>query len=89
MRLRGCRLGGGVLLVVQPLLSEPHRTVEHSCNEAGLEASVTLRSRKPFGPVLRKKAAGPPGAGIAPGRREEKLVIVRADLTHPGVRAPG
>lgn len=74
---------GGVLLIVHSVLSGPHRTVAQ-LREAGLKAAVTLRSRKPFGPVLRSQAAWLEERGlIAPGQREEELVIVRADLVPP------
>lgn len=45
----------------------------------GLEARVTARSGQPFGPVLRSRAAWLEKRGlIAPGQREEELVVVRA-----------
>lgn len=74
---------GGVMLIVHSALSGPYRTLGR-LREAGLEAAVVRRSRKPFGPVLRSRAAWLEERGlIEPGQREEELVVVRADLAQP------
>ncbi|MEJ8672360.1 MULTISPECIES: HemK2/MTQ2 family protein methyltransferase [unclassified Streptomyces] len=71
---------GGVLLVVQSVLSRPGRTVSH-LRDAGLKASVTRRRVVPFGPVLRTREDWLRQHGLlsAPDQREE-LVVVRAEL---------
>lgn len=75
---------GGVMLIVHSALSGPHRTLGQ-LREGGLEAEVARRSRKPFGPVLRRRAAWLEERGlIEPGQREEELVVVRADLAPRG-----
>jgi release factor glutamine methyltransferase len=74
---------GGVLLLVQSAISRPDRTI-HMLREAGLKAAVTARSTQPFGPVLRRRSSWLEDRGlIAPGEREEELVVVRADLVVP------
>lgn len=69
----------GVLLLVQSALSGPPATLGQ-LRAAGLKASVVARRRQPFGPVLRDRAAWLEQRGvIAPGQREEELVVIRAD----------
>ncbi|MFC4496542.1 HemK2/MTQ2 family protein methyltransferase [Streptomyces ovatisporus] len=75
---------GGVMLIVHSALSGPYRTLGQ-LREGGLKAAVVRRSRKPFGPVLRGRAAWLEERGlIEPGQREEELVVVRADLAPRG-----
>ncbi|MGP4003833.1 HemK2/MTQ2 family protein methyltransferase [Streptomyces sp. 8N706] len=70
----------GMLLLVHSDLSGPARTVQ-MLRGAGLKASVVARRRQPFGPVLLSRAPWLEEQGlIAPGRREEELVVVRADV---------
>ena len=74
----------GVLLIAQSALADAGRTVE-LLREAGLRAAVTARAVQPFGPVMRSQAPWLEARGlIAPGRREEELVIVRGDFVRPG-----
>jgi release factor glutamine methyltransferase len=70
---------GGTLLVVHSAICGTERTME-LLREAGLKAAVTARGRQPFGPLLRARAGWLERRGlIAPGEREEELVVVRAD----------
>ncbi|MFI9583941.1 HemK2/MTQ2 family protein methyltransferase [Streptomyces sp. NPDC052236] len=70
---------GGTMLLVHSALCGPDLTL-HMLGEAGLKASVVARRRQPFGPVLSARAAWLEAQGlIAPGQREEELVVVRAD----------
>lgn len=80
---------GGVVLIVHSALCSPERTLR-ALRAGGLEARVTARSRQPFGPVLRSRAAWLEERGlIAPGQREEELVVVRARLEPSGTPPPG
>ncbi|WP_374984606.1 HemK2/MTQ2 family protein methyltransferase [Streptomyces fradiae] len=68
----------GVLLLVHSALSGVEPTVER-LERAGLRATVVRRASVPFGPVLRSRTEWLERRGlIAPGQREEELVIVRA-----------
>ena len=68
---------GGVLLVVFSALSGVDQTLDQ-LTEAGLDASVVARTIEPFGPVMTSRAALLEARGvIAPGQREEELVVVR------------
>lgn len=70
---------GGVFLTVHSSLCGSSRTLR-MLREAGLKAAVVARRRQPFGPVLRSRARWLEDRGlIAPGQREEELVVVRAD----------
>ena len=70
---------GGVFLTVHSGLCGPSRTLR-MLRASGLKAAVVARRRQPFGPVLRSRARWLRERGlIAPGEREEELVIVRAD----------
>lgn len=76
---------GGTFLLVHSVLCGPQRTLR-LLREAGLKAAVVARRRQPFGPVLDARAPWLEERGlIAPGQREEELVVVRADR----VPAPG
>lgn len=71
----------GVLLIVHSALCGPSLTLER-LRERGLKAAVVARRSQPFGPVLQGRAAWLEERGlIAPGQREEELVIIRADNT--------
>lgn len=75
---------GGVLLLVHSSLCGEARTLS-LLEEAGLEAAVAARAKQPFGPVLRRRARWLEDEGlIAPGEREEELVVVRADRIRSG-----
>ncbi|HEX5568390.1 MAG TPA: HemK2/MTQ2 family protein methyltransferase [Streptomyces sp.] len=70
---------GGTLLLVHSDLCGTETTLAR-LRRQGLEPSVAARRDVPFGPVLRARAAWLEGRGlIAPGRRTEELVVIRAD----------
>jgi release factor glutamine methyltransferase len=74
----------GTLLVVHSAICGTERTLA-LLREAGLKAAVTARGRQPFGPLLRARAGWLERRGlIAPGEREEELVVVRADAPASG-----
>ncbi|PXY21784.1 methyltransferase [Prauserella sp. PE36] len=69
----------GFLLLVQSELSGVDETVG-ALRTAGLKTSIVARRRIPFGPVLRGRARFLEERGlIEPGRRDEELVVIRAD----------
>jgi release factor glutamine methyltransferase len=69
---------GGVLLVVQSDIIGVARTLERM-RAAGLEPDVVLRRRGPLGPLMRERVAHLEAARLlAPGCREEDVVVVRA-----------
>ncbi|PYC88406.1 methyltransferase [Streptomyces tateyamensis] len=68
---------GGSVLIVQSALADVSATLA-LLREGGLRASVVARRRQPFGPVMTARAALFERLGlIAPGQREEALVVVR------------
>lgn len=68
----------GVLLLVHSALCGVERTLR-DLRRRGLTASVEDRRRQPFGPVLQAHAPWLEERGlIAPGQREEELVVIRA-----------
>lgn len=68
--------GGVLLMVFSSLCGEDHAL--ERLEAAGLTATVVQRSRQPFGPVLRARAAMLEIRGlIEPGQRWEELVVVR------------
>ncbi|MCM2577177.1 HemK2/MTQ2 family protein methyltransferase [Streptomyces meridianus] len=76
----------GVLLMVHSALCGPDLTLERM-RRSGLKATVVARRRQAFGPVLHSRAAWLEDRGlIAPGQREEELVIIRADHAVASVR---
>jgi release factor glutamine methyltransferase len=70
---------GGTLLLVQSEFAEPRETLGAlAC--AGLDAEVIARQWIPFGPVLSSRAEWLEETGrLEPGRREEELLVIRAD----------
>ncbi|BBZ68006.1 methylase [Mycolicibacterium insubricum] len=70
---------GGTLLVVQ----SEYAGIDDSLGrlrDAGLQAKIVAAHTIPFGPVLFSVADGLQSAGrLAPGRRTERLVVIRAD----------
>lgn len=69
----------GFLLMVHSELSDPDASL-NQLRAGGLRADVVLRSRIPFGPVLRGRADFLERQGlIRPGQRDEGLVVIRAD----------
>jgi release factor glutamine methyltransferase len=73
--------GGGTMLIVQSEFSG----VEQSLVELrshGLDAEILLWQWVPFGPVLTSRAQWLESIGwLQEGRREEELVVIRADKT--------
>ncbi|MEU8591696.1 HemK2/MTQ2 family protein methyltransferase [Streptomyces sp. NPDC048664] len=70
---------GGVLLMVQSGLSGTDTTLR-SLTRSGLRATVSDRTRVPFGPVLRARRAWLREHHlIAPEQELEELVIIRAE----------
>jgi release factor glutamine methyltransferase len=69
---------GGILLLVHSSLSDTEATVR-ALNERGLRTDIVARHRGALGPLLRARAPLLEARGIlAPGQREEDVVIVRA-----------
>jgi release factor glutamine methyltransferase len=69
---------GGVLLVVHSSLCGTDSTLTQ-LREQGLRAEVVVRHRGSLGPLLRARAAElERRAVLAPGQREEEVVVVRA-----------
>ncbi|MGA9516233.1 MAG: hypothetical protein WBV51_22115, partial [Pseudolabrys sp.] len=71
--------GGGTLLVVQSEFAGPRSTLA-ALASAGLDAEVVAYQWIPFGPVLTSRAEWLEETGrLEPGRREEELLVIRAD----------
>lgn len=71
---------GGVLLVVHSSINGTARSLE-LLERAGLIGDVAARHRGPFGPILTARAPVLEERGlIAPGQRDEEVVIVRGRL---------
>ncbi|MFT2015531.1 HemK2/MTQ2 family protein methyltransferase [Streptomyces sp. 796.1] len=69
---------GGLLLLVHSALCGPEETLLR-LTSAGLDASVSERTRIPFGPVLRERWAWLRERGLlAPWDESEELVVIRA-----------
>jgi release factor glutamine methyltransferase len=69
---------GGVLLVVHSALCGTDSTLA-MLRDRGLHAEVILRHQGSFGPLLRARAAVLEDRDVlAPGQREEEVVVVRA-----------
>jgi release factor glutamine methyltransferase len=70
---------GGTLLLVQSEFAGPRQTLAQLAS-SGLDAEVIARQWIPFGPVLSSRAQWLEETGrIEPGRREEELLVIRAD----------
>ena len=70
---------GGSMLLVQSEFANISRSLR-SLRAAGMTANVVLRQRIPFGPVLNDRAVWLEDTGrLTPGRRNELLVVIRAD----------
>jgi release factor glutamine methyltransferase len=70
---------GGTLLLVQSEFAVPRETLA-ALASAGLDAEVVAWQWIPFGPVLSARAEWLEDIGrLEPGRREEELVVIRAD----------
>jgi release factor glutamine methyltransferase len=69
---------GGALLMIHSSLCGEQATVERLA-ATGLEVDVPLRSRGPLGPLMLARVAQLEASGaLAPGEREEELLVVRA-----------
>lgn len=70
---------GGSFLVVQSEFAVPRQTLA-ALASAGLDAEIVAYQWIPFGPVLESRAAWLEDTGrLEPGRREEELVVIRAE----------
>jgi release factor glutamine methyltransferase len=70
---------GGTLLVVQSEFAGPRSTLA-ALASARLDAKVVAYQWIPFGPVLTSRAEWLEETGrLEPGRREEELLVIRAD----------
>jgi release factor glutamine methyltransferase len=77
--VRELLVSGGSLLLVQSEFAEPRRTLEALASQ-GLDAEIVAWQWIPFGPVLSSRAQWLEDTGrLEPGRREEELVVIRAD----------
>ena len=78
-RCATCSLDGGTLLVVQSEFAVPRERLAALAG-VGLDAEVVAYQWIPFGPVLSARAGWLEDTGrLEPGRREEELVVIRAD----------
>jgi release factor glutamine methyltransferase len=69
---------GGVLLLVHSSLCDTGRTLA-ALRDGGLRAEVAFRRRGPVGPLVRARAPALEARGLlAPGQRDEEVVVVRA-----------
>jgi release factor glutamine methyltransferase len=70
---------GGSMLIVQSEFAVPRETLER-LSGTGLDAEVIGWQWIPFGPVLLSRAEWLEETGrLEPGRREEELLVIRAD----------
>jgi release factor glutamine methyltransferase len=70
---------GGTMLLVQSEFAEPRKTLAALASH-GLDAEILAWQWIPFGPVLSARAQWLEDTGrLEPGRREEELVVIRAD----------
>jgi release factor glutamine methyltransferase len=71
---------GGSLLLVQSEFANPRQTLA-DLSAAGLDAEIIAWQWIPFGPVLNSRAEWLEETGrLDPGRREEELLVIRADM---------
>lgn len=70
---------GGTLLLVQSEFAGARETLG-ALAAVGLDAEIVARQWIPFGPVFSSRAAWLEETGrLEPGRREEELLVIRAD----------
>ena len=70
---------GGTLLLVHSALAGVQQSLD-SLKWAGMDAKVVASKWIPFGPVMTARANWLESVGLIPhGRREEELVVIRAD----------
>jgi release factor glutamine methyltransferase len=75
----GMLADGGTLLLVQSEFAAPRETLAQLAS-TGLDAEVVAWQWIPFGPVLTSRAEWLEETGrLEPGRREEELLVIRAD----------
>jgi release factor glutamine methyltransferase len=68
---------GGVLLIVHSEVCGIDATLD-AMRGGGLDAGVVVRHRGPRGPLMRERVEHLEGQGLlAPGRREEEVVVLR------------
>ncbi len=77
--MRELLAAGGTMLLVQSEFAEPRKTLAALAG-SGLDAEILAYEWIPFGPVLSARAQWLEDTGrLEPGRREEELVVIRAD----------
>jgi release factor glutamine methyltransferase len=77
--MRGLLADGGTMLLVQSEFAEPRKTLA-ALASSGLDAEILAWEWIPFGQVLSARAQWLEDTGrLEPGRREEELVVIRAD----------
>ena len=70
---------GGTLLLVHSALAGVQQSLD-SLKWAGMDAKVVASKCIPFGPVMTARATWLESVGLIPrGRREEELIVIRAD----------
>ena len=70
---------GGTMLIVQSEFAGAQKSLG-GLRDGGLHAEVVMTQLIPFGPVLNARAGWMESVGMLPvGRREEELVVIRAD----------
>jgi len=70
---------GGTMLIVQSEFADIDQSLRR-LRSGGLRAEVVLSQLIPFGPVLAARASWMESIGTLPvGRREEEIVVIRAD----------
>jgi len=70
---------GGSLLLVHSALAGVQQSLD-TLRSSGMSAEVIASKWIPFGPVMSARANWLEGTGLIPyGRREEELVVIRAD----------
>lgn len=75
----GLLADGGTMLLVQSEFAGPRQTLAQLAS-SGLDAEVIAWQWIPFGPVLSSRAQWLEDTGrLEPGRREEELLVIRAD----------
>ena len=75
----GLLADGGTLLLVQSEFAGPRETLA-ALASVGLDAEIIAYQWIPFGPVLSSRAEWLEDTGrLEPGRREEELMVIRAD----------
>jgi release factor glutamine methyltransferase len=72
---------GGTLLLAQSEFADVDQSL-HALRAAGLDSDVLIQQWIPFGPVMSARAGWLERTGsLRPGRRDERIVVIRADKT--------